>query len=174
MNKSYDSLFGEIINGYLDSSGFSESSALCESHIESIMLASLWFRTWYPDSIVRGGQEDYGIEEARNIKCPSVSFLPQTKIGKYRADIAIVVTLLGERLFLVVECDGHEYHEKTKEQAARDKARDRSITAAGWRIFRFTGSEIWKDPIKCGDEIESFIYKWQERVVSLHSRKGGF
>ena len=32
---------------------------------------------------------------------------------------------------IVVELDGHDYHERTKEQADYDKSRDRSIPAAG-------------------------------------------
>ena len=43
---------------------------------------------------------------------------------------------------IVVELDGHDFHEKTKEQAQKDKDRDRSLTRAGYKIMRFTGSEI--------------------------------
>jgi hypothetical protein len=44
-----------------------------------------------------------------------------------------------------IECDGHDWHEKTREQARRD------------RVIRFTGSEIMKDPSKCVDEIIEII-----------------
>jgi hypothetical protein len=54
---------------------------------------------------------------------------------------------------LIVECDGHDYHEKTKAQAARDKRRDRVIQALGYKIFRFTGSEIHSDSISCALEV---------------------
>jgi hypothetical protein len=54
---------------------------------------------------------------------------------------------------LIVECDGHEFHERTKEQAARDRARDREFQANGYEVFRFTGSEIWRDPMKCAEQI---------------------
>ena len=56
-----------------------------------------------------------------------------------------------------IECDGHEYHEKTKQQAQRDKSRDRILTAAGWRLLRFTGSEINKRPDLCADEIMKVV-----------------
>lgn len=55
--------------------------------------------------------------------------------------------------YLVIECDGHDFHERTKEQAKRDRSRDRDVQAAGFKIFRFTGSEIWKDPCKCSDAV---------------------
>lgn len=54
---------------------------------------------------------------------------------------------------LVVECDGHDFHERTKEQAARDRAKDRALTLKGKDNFRFTGSEIWRDPWDCARQI---------------------
>lgn len=50
---------------------------------------------------------------------------------------------------IAVELDGHDFHERTKEQAASDRSRDRSLHMAGWEVLRFTGSELWKDPAKC-------------------------
>jgi|SRR5665213_3295104 len=52
---------------------------------------------------------------------------------------------------MVVECDGHEWHERTKEQAKSDKQRDRQLQAHGYVVFRFTGSEIYEDPDACAD-----------------------
>lgn len=66
---------------------------------------------------------------------------PQVEIGTYRADF--VVSTMGESF--IVECDGHDFHEKTKEQAARDKKRDRYLQGRGYKVFRFTGSEIWRN-----------------------------
>lgn len=60
--------------------------------------------------------------------------------------------------FLAIECDGHEFHEKTKEQAARDKKRDRTLTIWGTPVIRFTGSEIWADPYRCVTEALSVPY----------------
>ena len=54
---------------------------------------------------------------------------------------------------LFIECDGHDFHEKTKEQVARDKKRDRKFVAAGLTIIRFSGSEIWANPLKCTWEV---------------------
>ena len=33
-----------------------------------------------------------------------------------------------------MECDGHDFHERTKEQASSDKKRDRSLQAAGFLV----------------------------------------
>jgi hypothetical protein len=58
---------------------------------------------------------------------------------------------------LIVECDGHDFHERTKKQAARDRARDRLAQLEGLPILRFTGSEIWNDPVGCADEVLAFM-----------------
>ena len=53
---------------------------------------------------------------------------------------------------LIVECDGHDYHERTKEQASRDRSRDRELLRSGVPVVRFTGSELWADPRGCALE----------------------
>ena len=56
-------------------------------------------------------------------------------------DFAIFVKgIAKEEIKIVVECDGHDFHEKTKDQVARDKSRVRDLEIAGWRVLRFTGS----------------------------------
>lgn len=60
---------------------------------------------------------------------------------------------------LVVECDGHEYHERTKKQAKRDRSRDHRATLDGYDCFRFTGSEIWCDPWGCAEQISEWAGK---------------
>lgn len=76
---------------------------------------------------------------------------PQVEIGPYRVDFLVLHNGGG----IVVECDGHEFHEKTKEQAAKDKARDRALQEFGFKVYHFTGSEIWRDAVKCAREVLS-------------------
>lgn len=79
---------------------------------------------------------------------------PQHVIGPYRVDF-----LLGFNKYpalrdaIVIECDGHQWHEKTKEQAANDKARDRYLSGEVGRVLRFTGSEIYRSPGACWAEV---------------------
>lgn len=83
----------------------------------------------------------------------------QQKVGPYRLDFRLrCAKAHGPReewrwLNIAVECDGHDFHEKTKAQAQRDKARDRYLVSAGYRILRFTGAEIWNDPVGCADQV---------------------
>jgi hypothetical protein len=64
-----------------------------------------------------------------------------------RVDFAVFVRALGGGWFpIIVECDGHDFHERTKEQAANDRLRDRTLMGDGWMVVRVTGAEIMADP----------------------------
>jgi very-short-patch-repair endonuclease len=63
----------------------------------------------------------------------------------------------GKVFRLVVECDGHDFHERTKEQAANDRGRDRALQERGYVVFRFTGAEIWRDPIACVSQVSDWL-----------------
>ena len=79
----------------------------------------------------------------------------QVGIGPYFADIAFIRE--DGKPGVVVECDGHDFHERTKEQAAHDRQRDRWMQTAGWSVLRFTGSEIRRDPHGCAREVVEFL-----------------
>jgi very-short-patch-repair endonuclease len=85
--------------------------------------------------------------------------VPQLQVGRYRADFAIVMQTDGHAIRLVVECDGHDFHEKTKEQAAHDKARDRYFLEKQWPVMRFTGSEIHKNADKCAHQVMLYVLR---------------
>lgn len=72
-----------------------------------------------------------------------IAVIPQYEWGGYRIDFWIRHRHCPSPIF--IECDGHDFHERTKEQAERDRAKDRAIQAAGIPILRFTGREIWRD-----------------------------
>jgi len=100
---------------------------------------------------------------------------PQTKIGKYRLDFSLdgafdKIPYSG----VGIEIDGHAFHERTKEQAAHDKLRDRFLWRNGYSVLRFTGSEIFKDPAMCFEEvITAFIDNqvWLYGII-LDDREG--
>lgn len=80
--------------------------------------------------------------------------------NRYRADFLICPAGsegYTDRPNLVIECDGHDFHEKTKAQVQRDKKRDRDLQISGYRIMRFSGSEIFKNPGKCAREVKDFL-----------------
>lgn len=138
-----------------------------ESEIERLLVTAIMYRGW------AGTHEQVAVllgdrplpEPARHLVL-STFVKQQVPIGKWRADIvcytwdheAKVLKKPGWRK-LVVECDGHNFHERTKEQAARDRARDRAMTLDDYTVMRFTGSEIWKDAWGCAGQ----IYDWSLR-----------
>lgn len=126
---------------------FAGMSRRCDSPIEAIFLTALYFSA-----------EPYGgffFEEP--IVGPKAMFFVklQEPILTYRADFVVGLYDHPEAQRIVVECDGHDYHERTKEQAAHDRRRDREMQSAGYKVFRFTGSEIFRDALKCADEVIS-------------------
>lgn len=82
---------------------------------------------------------------------------PQVSIGDYRVDfLALHISdQQGSAGYsgIVVECDGHDFHERTKEQVRRDKMRDRDLQLSGYTVLRYAGSEIWADAFRCADEV---------------------
>jgi very-short-patch-repair endonuclease len=89
---------------------------------------------------------------------------PQAKIGAYRADFLLWFEYGKTVAGVVVECDGHDFHERTKEQASRDKKRDREILKAGFPVVRFTGSDIYKSPSDCAEQVGELLSDALDRV----------
>lgn len=86
----------------------------------------------------------------------------QYKIGRYRPDFMLIS---WDGRCLLVECDGHDFHERTKEQAARDRKKDRTLQAEGYIILRYTGSELWEDPMQCAADAARTLFKAKKFVV---------
>lgn len=77
---------------------------------------------------------------------------------KYRVDFLIPVIYKNqENKCFVIECDGYEFHQRTKEQVERDNIRTRDLQKAGYEIIRFSGTEIWHRPYKCAQDILNII-----------------
>jgi very-short-patch-repair endonuclease len=86
-----------------------------------------------------------------------VKIMQQHKISSYRVDILLMLKKNGEIWPFIIECDGHDYHERTKEQARRDRSRDRWFQLQGLMVIRFTGSEIWEDAVACAEQVIDII-----------------
>ena len=131
----------------------------CESPIEKILVAE-FLRPWTtqawdlrPEVLL---PPSGSIEHVEAPPIEGVYLWPQVTIGPYRVDFIVGVNAnYNATSYVIVECDGHEFHERTKAQAQRDKARDRYLTGRGYRILRFTGSEIYRDPEAIWNEIIS-------------------
>ena len=79
--------------------------------------------------------------------------IPQYQWQTYRIDWAVRYATI----MVFIECDGHFFHNVTKEQAQKDRERDRDIQAAGIPVIRFTGSEIYKSPGAAAAKVIDFL-----------------
>ena len=60
---------------------------------------------------------------------------------------------------LCVYTDGHTYHERTEEQAQRDKRIDRKLQELGFQVLRYTGKDVKENTDIIVDEIKKWIEK---------------
>jgi very-short-patch-repair endonuclease len=141
----------------------------CKSPIEERLGLAFWHIDWplyfsgneraFPTKPLRAAYSDEYILSLHSKDKEFVAIHAQQPLLRYRVDFLICARLGGyaDLHKVVVECDGHDFHEKTKQQAAHDKKRDPALTAAGFRVFRFTGSEIYRDPVGCASEIANYL-----------------
>lgn len=135
----------------------------CDSPIENILFSALLFESngYHPFDIctldiLEGTNGVKSYLDIKPRKDMETIVVPQVKIGDYVADFLFTCSFRGSVSRFIVECDGHDFHEKTKEQAKRDKRRDRWLLSKGISSLRFTGSEIYQDPIRCAEEISLY------------------
>ena len=152
-----------------------------DSPIEALMLLSLIICArehslgvsvvWTHPVMKREDQIDFSLGASRYARL-TLELRPQAQIGEHRVDF--LLSFFGTDLApatnqqttgggewqevrvdqkMIVECDGHDFHERTKEQAQRDKERDRTLQSLGFRVFRYTGSELYADVFKCAAAI---------------------
>jgi len=69
---------------------------------------------------------------------------------------------------LIIECDGFQYH-SGEEIFTKDRARDRILQRKGFTVLRFSGYEIYHDPI--GKALELLDYFIENTDLSLFEGK---
>lgn len=91
----------------------------------------------------------------------AMQLMAQVEWLSHRADFALVPAgwTSAKPIPLVVEVDGHDYHERTKEQAERDRRRDRLMTHSGATVLRFTGREVWRNAEACAAEVLDLAFR---------------
>lgn len=84
----------------------------------------------------------------------------QAEVGKYRVDFLLTQNRLAPDTScppIVVELDGHDFHDKDKNQRRYEKARDRFLAKERLVVLHFTGSEVVADPFKVAHEVLSML-----------------
>lgn len=153
---------------------------LCESPIEARFLLGLICSSGLHGLTVKVAddeQEEIYAGQGGSWDDMTLWVFPQVEIDEHRVDFALHLTFVNPQIQfarmvgqpdprgplninerLVVECDGHDFHERTSEQAARDKSRDRVLLNFGYPVMRFTGSEIVAGPLKCAAQVMDWVF----------------
>lgn len=94
------------------------------------------------------------IETAMMKKLHQAGYKPYSQIpcGKYRIDIA----LYGSGKKIAIECDGEEFHSSIH-QKAHDQKKDYFLEKSKWRVFRFTGKEIFHTADQCVEAVKKHL-----------------
>lgn len=171
-NELVDSFVEKALNAHNDE--MRRILSWAESPIERLMLAALLADGWSlggPSFVNIDDREasrvlcDVGAEENSvhqsliNSTGELVVFVqPTVHVGgkRFRPDLA-VVSQYHEAF--AIELDGHDFHERTKEQARKDRSRERAFIAAGWQVLRFTGSEVYEDAEACVEEVYGIAFR---------------
>lgn len=121
----------------------------CESPVEQLFSLYLEDSKLYNIEKFNPFIDVLDIKKQESIQCGN---------NNYRVDFCIYVNYKKQGIkCFVIECDGHEFHQKTKEQVEKDNTRTRNLQKAGYEVIRFSGTEIWHKPRKCVDEIINII-----------------
>jgi very-short-patch-repair endonuclease len=152
---------GELFEMQADISWFM-AEEFTESPIETAFVVAFeWFCHYYWDQVVINKRpadtRDFSHLWQRFGSEGWVHVNPQAEIGDYRVDFLITFSCYDREEAFIVECDGHNFHDRTPEQASRDRERDRKLTIAGHKVFRFTGTDINRRPMDCVNELMQFI-----------------
>jgi len=95
---------------------------------------------------------------------------PITANGKtYRADFVVDTSehfadKTEHIVNVIFECDGHDFHEKTKEQVIKCNNRDFDLKMAGYEVIHFSGSEIYRDPLGCAKKAIDYVLQKAGKV----------
>jgi very-short-patch-repair endonuclease len=85
--------------------------------------------------------------------------VPQWSVNEVGlVDLAVFIPgLHRHRPIVVVECDGHHFHERTPEQASKDRRRIRTLHRLGIPVYPFTGTDVVRTSEESAQEIAEFI-----------------
>jgi very-short-patch-repair endonuclease len=163
-NRALDKLLARILEHVMDDLDWlADEPEVGDSPIERLFFTAMLARTKYIASeynglrFTRDPAKLVGLlddEQSRN----SIVMGLQQKLGEWWVDYLVHAFDWRTRSWrqLIVECDGHDFHERTKEQARKDRSRDRGGQLAGIPVFRFTGSELWRDALACAEQVHDW------------------
>ena len=110
---------------------------------------------------LRGKQGEFGLR-----------IEPQRKIGKYRVDLYVAYTNRQGKNEIVVECHPEEQHQWSTRQRRYHQARDRHLAARGYRVLRYTRSQIMENAAEIALDIISRVTGESKEDLRAHAQCG--
>ena len=128
---------------------YEQSLIDCESPIEQLLSLELENIGLINTNTYNPYIDVVAIEKQKTIK---------VKDKKYRVDFFIPVIYKNqEEIGFIIECDGYDFHQKTKEQVEEDNIRQRKLQKEGYEVIRLSGTEIYHKPYQCALEVKNII-----------------
>lgn len=155
----------------------SRCAQVCESPVELALALALGFvgRQHSCAVLYDFGETVIGDAEGDSM----LRIRPQAHFDDYRIDLLLTMQtiedgpdgIIVQTKQLAVEADGAEFHDRTPEQAIRDRKRDRQLQTQGLNVFRFAGGEVWRDVFGCAREVVRFLKNAKEQAGQIEHRK---
>jgi very-short-patch-repair endonuclease len=163
LDGAYARLRDDIVEHVTSELSWMPDEACGDSPIEKIFYTALWASCRFGMSAldrVMIPSRNFPLDRLLASEDQSILIVqPQAQLEGWRVDFLIYAWETGrisgkpQWRRLIVECDGHDFHERTKEQAAKDRSRDREFQLRGYAILRFTGSELYAKPLACALQV---------------------
>jgi len=102
-------------------------------------------------------------------KRKKIDVIPQYKVKGYRIDLAYFPEGEDSEVKIAIECNGSIYHTLVKDKEW-DKEKNKFLRKEEWRVVRFTGRQINKDPYKLVNKVIG-IAQGQKRVKKFRKRQ---
>lgn len=119
----------------------------CESPIEAVFWV-WWYAFDWMDRAIRFNDVQIYLESQVDVTVSSGN--------RYRFDFALTPLKVG------IELDGHDFHERTKDQVIKRNVRDRELQMDGWQVFHFSGTELLRQPADCIRTVFEFCLERDE------------
>ena len=119
------------------------------------------------DNHRRNGQTvTRSVLERRFLRLVDVHGLPRPRINRLTDEGELDATWPEQRL--IVECDGFTAH-GTREAFERDRARDRALLVAGWRVVRVTWRQLDEDGATIARQLATLLGQRDASSRPAHS-----
>lgn len=131
---------------------FASELELCQSPIEKIFCMEVLCLMEILKQDDRDHDYAFALEPQSSIEVNGHSYRPDFKLS-----FVSYITLKEHTIY--IDCDGHRFHEKTKEQVKYSNNRDYDFKISGEDLLHFSGSQIYNNCGKCALDAIRFLLK---------------